>query len=299
MTGTLEDGDWHTLLQRIAAKKCTPFLGAGACHGVLPLGSKVAANLAEEYDYPLEDRHDLARVAQYIAVGYDALFPKERIADSFKNVPAPDFASVDEPHALLADLNLPVYVTTNYDDFMYKALEDRRRRPRRELCHWHQGLERTQKSVFALDSSYVPDESNPVVFHLHGHVDVPESLVLTEDDYLDFLKRMSENSNLLPPRIQQAFTGASLLFLGYSISDWDFRVLFRSLVSSLAISQQRAHVSVQLAPGGEALSGEQRTKMQQYLDRYFGQLHIRVYWGTCREFAIELRQRWDAFQARA
>ena len=37
MSNTLEDKDWDLLLRRIKAGKCTPFLGAGAAYGVLPL----------------------------------------------------------------------------------------------------------------------------------------------------------------------------------------------------------------------------------------------------------------------
>jgi hypothetical protein len=95
--------------------------------------------------------------------------------------------------------------------------------------------------------------------------------------------------------MEQAFAGASLLFLGYRIADWDFRVLFRILVSYMDISTKRAHVSVQLVPGEDRLSKPKKEKAQEYLDRYFDELKIRVYWGTCREFAEELRKRWEAF----
>lgn len=123
---------------------------------------------------------------------------------------------------------------------------------------------------------------------------MPESLVLTEDDYLDFLVNISREQDLLPPRIQEALTGASLLFIGYRIADWDFRVLFRSLDSYFEKSLGRAHVSVQLIP--DVGSPEQKENAKEYLDRYFGKLNIRVYWGDCREFAAELKKRWEDYK---
>ena len=81
-----------------------------------------------------------------------------------------------------------------------------------------------------VDPGLVPTQANPVVFHLHGHYDVPESLVLTEDDYLDFLVAVSRDDGLLPHQIQKALAGASLLFLGYRLADWNFRVIHRGLV---------------------------------------------------------------------
>ena len=62
-------------------------------------------------------------------------FVKQRFADDIlMGVSLPDFRAPDEVYALLADLRLPIYVTTNYDDFMYEALKDRGRSPQRAIC---------------------------------------------------------------------------------------------------------------------------------------------------------------------
>jgi SIR2-like protein len=287
MAITLSDHDWDMLLHRIHAGKCTPFLGAGINHGVLPLGAEIARKWAEAYGYPLEDASDLARVAQFMAITRDKMFPKETILKLFATVAPPDFTAPDEPLAALADLPLPVYMTTNYDDFLVKALVDRKKDPRRELCRWNSSLKGKPPALR-------PTVANPVVFHLHGHHEVPESLVLTEDDYLDFLVNLSRDQDkLLPPRIQQALTEASLLFIGYRLVDWDFRVLFRGLVHSTEASLRRVSVAVQLPPHAPE-PGHQHT-VQKYLTDYFEDIKVRVYWGTAREFATELRERWRRF----
>jgi len=297
MSGTLSEKDWNLLLRRIRDGRCTPFLGAGACYGVLPLGAEIAQRWAKTSGYPLEDRRDLARVAQYRGVIEDPMSPKEALVREFGEARPPDFREPDEPHAMLAGLPLPIYLTTNYDDFMWRALkEGARKEPKQELCRWNKYLENLPS---AFDGDFEPTVATPVVYHLHGHTGHPESLVLTEDDYLDFLvnlgkdeSREAREQKFLPPRIQQALTGASLLFLGYSIADWDFRVLFRSLVGYLERSITRAHISVQLLP---QVSEELEDKAQQYLDAYFGETKIRVFWGTCREFVAELKDRWEEF----
>ena len=295
MPNTLEERDWRLLLRRIKAGKCTPFLGAGACFGVLPLGSHIAEKWAEDHHYPLEDCGDLARVAQFLAVEYDPMFPKEEILEQwFKKVALPDFTEPDEPHGALADLPLPIYMTTNYDDFMVQALESRNKDPKRELCRWNQ-LVKDRPCIFESEPGFMPTVANPVVFHLHGHDKVPESLVLTEDDYLDFLVNISRDQALLPPRIQEALTGASLLFIGYSLADWSFRVLFRGLVTSTEPSLRRISVTVQLPPRSTDAPESMQQQVQKYLDEYFNRIDVRVYWGTAREFAAELRRRWREF----
>ncbi|MFC1717077.1 SIR2 family protein [Candidatus Poribacteria bacterium] len=295
MSSTLEDRDWRLLLTRIRNGECTPFLGAGACYGVLPLGAEIAGEWAQEYSYPLDDScQELARVSQFLAVEYDNMFPKGELARKLQNAAPPDFSKPHEPHSVLADFPLPIYITTNYDNFMMQALTSRNRAPKQELCQWNELL-KNQPSVLGPESDFEPTAANPVVFHLHGHFGVPQSMVLTEDDYLDFLVEISRYQELLPPRIEEAFASTSLLFLGYRLTDWDFRVLFRSIVSYLAKSLGMTHVSVQLVPGGDAVSDEQREKAREYLGRYFDDQKIRVYWGTCQEFITELKERWEEF----
>lgn len=292
MPSKLEEKDWDTLLKRINDGKCTPFLGAGACFGVLPLACDIARKWAKDNDYPLADCTDLAHVAQFLAVDRKApMFPKDEIARLFKKVPPPNFNEPDEPHGVLADLPLPIYITTNYDDFMVQALRSRNKRPKQELCRWNKYIREDQPSIFESGFSPTPDE--PVVFHLHGHKEVPESLVLAEDDYLDFLVNISRHQALLPPLIQRTLTYTSLLFIGYRLADWSFRVLFRGLVDSMEASLRSLNVAVQLPP---ETSETERQKAVTYLTDYFWNKQVVVIWRTAREFAAELKERWERFK---
>ncbi len=295
----MQERDWRRLLKRIEEGKCTPFLGAGACAGVFPVASQIAQDWAREYSYPLEDTYDLARVAQFVAVTEDNMLPKEKIQKCFQDVPLPDFFAPDEPHGVLAELPFPIYITTNYDDCMTKALKSRHKDPIQEMCRWNSFLRMNKESIFNKEPGFKPIAARPIVFHLHGHLRTAQSLVLTEDDYLDFLVMMSRDDphdELLPPCIRLAMAGSSLLFLGYRIADWDFRVLFRSIFSYLQKSIAYAHISVQLVPGHGKLEKDQLEKAQQYLVKYYSKLEIGMYWGTCRQFAAELKQRWTEYK---
>jgi hypothetical protein len=294
MPRELSDRDWRILIPLIREGRCTPFLGAGACDGTLPLGSEVARQWAQEYAYPLPDKSDLARVAQFLAIDQYEMFPKDLIRRRFEEIPPPDFGQDDEPHALLADLNLPLYITTNYDQFMFAALQDRGRDPRTDFCRWNQFPEAVgEHSV--LDSGYQPTRANPLVYHLHGHIGLPQSMVLTESDYLDFLIRLSRDQDLLPAVVRRALAGTALLFIGYSLRDWSFRVVLRGLVSSLGASVGYTSIAVQLPP--QDATEEEVRRTQEYLDQYFDEIQrikVRLYWGDCRDFCRELRQHWEA-----
>jgi hypothetical protein len=288
MANGLSDDDWNLLLGRIRSGNCTPFLGAGACAGTLPLGGDIAEQWAREFGYPLSDTRDLARVSQFLAVRMgDAMAPKERISAELARFPPPDPTADGEPHAVLADLPLPVFITTNYDGFMSEALRRAHKDARPEICRWNRSPSLRGEAV-VLTSGFVPTAARPVVFHLHGRLEVPESLVLTEDDYLDFLVAVSRDQRLLPHQIKKALAGASLLFIGYRLADWNFRVLHRGLVMAGETSLRRLSVTVQL----RAASAE-----RDYLEKYFGAMNVRVYWGNAADFAAELRERWASSQS--
>lgn len=292
-----DDGDWEGLLLAIRHKRCTPFLGAGACAGTLPLGSDIAEDWAKEYDYPFEDRTNLVRVAQFVADHRGPSVPKFKIIDRLNGCGRPDFADRNQIHRVVADLPLPVYVTTNYDDFMREAFRYSQppRQIRREVCKWHMARRRFRPQS---DETLSATVENPVVFHLHGTLDEVESMVLTEDDYLDFLMSISEVHDLIPPRIEHAFVDSTLLFLGYSLEDMNFKVLFRRLVSYIQLNSSASHVAVQLAPRRNETTEAQLARarrQQRYLERHLDLQKVKVYWGTCAEFASELRRRWEGF----
>src|ERR1700694_3081351 len=141
----ISENDWRTLLGKIRAGYCTPFIGAAAADGVLPLASQLAQDLLLEEESgstalcPLPNRDDLARVAQYLAVVHkDGTWPNLKIAEHIRRSPRPNYGDEAEPHRTLADLNLPVYLTTNYDTFMFDALKARGRAVRREFARWTQ-----------------------------------------------------------------------------------------------------------------------------------------------------------------
>jgi hypothetical protein len=264
------------------------------------LGAEIATTWAKEHGFPLENKTDLAKVAQYIAINVDATRPKELILERLENVQKGfNFNDEKEPLNVLAQLPLPVYITTNYDDLLYDAISHHGRPtdrvPAREICKWNNS-KNLQPVLFRKGSKFQPTRTTPVVYHLHGHKSVVDSIVLTEDDYLDFLVNMSKDINeFLPVRIQAAITGSSVLFVGYSLADIDFCVIFRGLRGNLDASLDKMSIAVQL-PYDDA--NPDKKKAEEYVTRYFGNIKVKVYWGTASQFTSELWERWKVFPGR-
>jgi hypothetical protein len=273
--------DWDQLLWAIEEERCTPFLGAGACVPTLPTGLELAREWSREHQYPLGDDDDLARVAEYLAVEQSPMAPKHALRRRLREATPPKFAE-DEPHWVMAQLPIPVYLTTNYVDYMAEALRQALRNPRVDFCRWTT-TPAVKNHPSQLPKAFTPSAQDPVVYHLHGHVEVPQSLVLTETDYVAFLVELARR-RLLPHQIERALANGSLIFLGYGFRDWDFRVIFRGLVAAQEAVRELG-VTVQLE------TDDQRSRA--YLEKYFDDLDLRVYWGDARAFAHELWQRWQ------
>jgi len=161
-----------------------------------------------------------------------------------------------------------------------------------ELCRWNEYVAMLP-SVYDDDPGYRPTEQNPLIYHLFGHLKEPDSVVLTEDDYFDYLIGVTRDKDLIPPIVRRALADTALLFLGFRMEDWDFRVLFRSLMSQEGRRRRSryAHVAVQIDPEEGRIQEPERAR--RYLESYFQGADISIYWGSVFDFVRELQERWE------
>lgn len=278
--------------------------------------------------YPLSDSYSWARVAQYLQVdrkkvpipGTEYLrFLKRRLLAmarnkkgyeekvrqleewmdelSFSHIATdldyptyrPDRADREDPLLLLAKLPLPVYITTSYSNFLERALLKTGKRPSTQICFF---TEKSRKGIsnYLPDGNYVPDVTRPVVYHLFGMEDYRPSMVLSEDDYLDFLMRVDSvigSQKDYPTDLSLAFSDSSLILLGYSLRDWDFRTLFRLILK--ARQEQQPSIAIQFKP--ELGQKDYEMSAFNYLKRYFENQKFEIRWSRADKFVYEL---WDA-----
>jgi len=291
---------------------------------------------------PIEDSKELARVAQFHSVRQrDSVEAKRQYLEALKGYLVAlaldngdvdrdlveEFSSVDRrssisfsdlarkfgyprypnptcnPMRLLAELPLPIYLTTCHHRFLEHAiLQAGSREPMSEIFYWHDGLKRIP-SVLDQWPDYEPSKERPLVYHLFGLDDYPESLVLSEDDYLDYLIRLSSLSYEvkyadrkmgLPDCVSIALNSTALLLLGYDVYDWDFRVLFKGLIQIIA-NARKSHtpkgIVVQLEPTADGDPDKQQ-EIKGYLSEYFDQSHFAVYWGDIQSCVHRIWQLW-------
>jgi hypothetical protein len=120
-------------------------------------------------------------------------------------------------------------------------------------------------------------------------------MVVTQDDYLDYLATISRNHEyMLPTSVHEALASTTLLFLGYRLEDLDLKVIMRGLLTNLDLERWgMLHVAVQLdVPRAEA-SEAKNQEVIRYFQKYFSKSKIDVYWGSTQQFVADLYTRWQ------
>lgn len=311
---------WPDLLRNIQRGRCTPILGPALSEALVGSRREIAQNWADNYQFPMapHDREDLPQVAQYLAVNQSDIFVRDELSEYLQaeilrryrhDLPEDARrASLEdlvraagarqraqdptEPHQVLAGLPFPILITTEPTSLLDDALTAAGKEPQVEICRWNEHVE-WLPSIYDDEPAYRPTAQRPLVYHLFGRLGHPDSLVLTEDDYFDYLIGLTSNRKLVPGVVLRALADTALLFLGFRMDDWNFRVLFRSIMSQEGRARRGryAHVAVQIDPEeGRILEPE---RARRYLESYFQDADISIYWGSVEDFVRELHERWQ------
>jgi hypothetical protein len=311
--------NWRLIEDRIADGDVIPIIGPQVSDYFMRSRRQIARALASQCRFPLApyERGNLQKVAQYTEIAEDRrklerrfmragrAYAAERLSIEVPEPGSPEdtraaldavwravAASADKEEAfhLLAKMRCPLYLTTNFHDFLSRALaatlglEPERIRDRIWTLNDKGGILRIDED--ADDQSFAMTRSNPQVHHLFGRYDYPHSLAFTEDDYFRFLLGFKDRWKKLPERLRARFNDSALLFLGFDLEDWDFRVLFRSLLELENSQEMRKipHVAVQIMPDDDHLNDPERA--QRYLLDYFKRITEKpvIFVGSARDF---------------
>jgi hypothetical protein len=315
--GSGSNNVWPPLLSHIEKKRCLPILGPGLVDSLLGTRVEMARILAEAWNYPMsmESRKNLPQVSQYLTSIWDEVSFIEKMMDYSKNMIYKRFKdeiseidktqdldklisnigrkrrneNVNEPHGFLAKQNIPVFITTTFNSLLEDALKEEGKEPRSEICHWND-RNKDFVSINKKDPDYEATVKEPLVYYLFGRICEPESLVITEDNYFDYLIGITKFNDDIPLVIKNYLANSSLLMLGHELDSWDFRVLYRSILNQEGAEKGRQlrNMAAQVNPEEDNIVEPEEAR--KYLEKYFGEKKIDVFWGTVYEFIHEFNK---------
>jgi DNA-binding SARP family transcriptional activator len=224
---------------------------------VAVLGAEIGdltARLAQRFDY-VENGYGLPRVAQYVSVmkGSGPLYDELHALLDADATPTPIHRFFASLPPLLRERGVPhqLLVTTSYDLALEAAFLEAEEEfdvvsyiaagPQRgKFCHIRPD---GTGHVVDLPNTYATElslEERTVILKLHGQVDRGperewESFVVTEDDYIDYLSH-SDVAAAVPVGLAAKLRRSHFLFLGYTMADWNLRVVLNRLWSDHPLS---------------------------------------------------------------
>jgi hypothetical protein len=305
---------WDEIRASVESQSCLPILGAGLTERLFGSSCYLAQTWADEARFPLAPRYEqeLPQIAQYLLVSQGMNRLRRQITAHWirqlqRYEPAEALTKIQlqqlvlnagrrrreqdstEPHRLLADLPFPVYLTANQDTWLEDALREAGKAPTVEFFRWNHDLQDLKRFPRRYNEGS-ESETTPLVYHLFGSIDIIDSLVLTEDDYFEYLTSMARSAGDFPSAVEQALTTNVLLFLGFSVTDWHFRLLLRSLLPgerrrTRAYPVTRA-LAVQVSPGEDV---REPARAAEYFRKYFQDAAVRdMYFGHAEDFVEDL-----------
>jgi|GEM_PF-5515217 len=261
--GGFVDFRYEAVLKTLARKfvadeeDCLIFLGAGVAKDSrdekhLPTGPQLAEELAKECHLEWHEYVPLSTVAFYYEFFYgrDELnrFLRDRIANPDIK-PSSTLEGLMDVISILESINKDVLVvTTNYDQHFEVAYKKTfGREPivvvynggtdaKDDTTPLHLGIARNW-------TTWRPRRGT-CLYKMHGCISQAHgnNLVITEEDYVNFLSNALSDHPMkrLPLYLLGRISESSTLFIGYSLSDWNFRVIFKATAEKIAQTENYA-----------------------------------------------------------
>jgi hypothetical protein len=236
-----KDENWGKLTHAIEQKECILMLGPDVpCEMVdgkqRPLSEILANHLAKKIDGHIRENintSDLAQVADcFLMIERD----RQKLENEVANFYYQRKSQCSDLYRNLAALPFYLTVTTTPDFMFLKALKDEGKNPAKEFYHFkpdnvEEKKEEEEKKKQGMELVKMGTVENPLVYYFYGSIEKTRSLVLTENDVLDFLVGLISRNPPMPENVLSELKNESksFLFLGFGFRNWYLRILLHVL----------------------------------------------------------------------
>lgn len=277
----IED-DWKVLIHTIRKENCILMLGpetAMANGQSKPLSKSLADLLIQDMEPRFKehiDHSNLMEVAQYYRLqkGIEQILMQLKIQEFYTQNGSSLSSSF---YRDLAALPFYLSIHSSPDEMFFTALKEQHKNPKTGWYNY-------QKKKSHMESIGTPTE--PMLFYLYGSIKDDESLVVTENDLLDFLVSITAKDSL-PDRLFNELQAPdkSFLFLGFGFKHWYLRILLHILKIK---NDKRSFALEDFSPRNDA---EFKSTVLFFRE---GPCKIHFSEQSFAEFAAELRRRFEA-----
>jgi hypothetical protein len=156
-------------------------------------------------------------------------------------------------HRALASLPFLLILTTCHDALLFEALQAAGKKPLKQRYDVR-GDGRDNSNFFLPGSP-----ESPIIYHMFGDAEEPRSLILSENDLLDFLIAIVSERPPLPNSLVRALKrpGQNFLFIGLGVKQWYLRVLLKVIVRTLELHRTASAIATEPLKGLSEVDREQ------------------------------------------
>ena len=233
----MDEQDLKLIFNAIESGKCLPFLGAGACTAFskpdgneepgLLTGGQLAELLAKKCQYTNGSVYDLSKVAEHFL--YQNNGDRDALEHEIKGL-LQKRCTPRPIHTVLAQLcQVRIVITSNYDTILEDELKDHNRLITKHVYN------PTNPKTGHFQGTIFFGERDLILHKMHGSLDEPGSMVITDSDYIQYLTYLNDIDRGMPSYFRTTIIPQfTLLFLGYSLQDWNFKVLWEGVLARYA-----------------------------------------------------------------
>ena len=280
--GFLSDRQWKRLIRDIKNQRCVLMLGprmggVNRSDNWYPLVEDFSRYLTKELDQEQIPYDELeVKNLPYTAQCFLSIDGVKRIdlEDEIVSYYQQHSKEIPEIYNQLAKLPFPIIIDATFERYIAQSFENIGK-----LCQegFYNFRRKVTKEINWREFTY----QAPLVYKLFGSLEKPESLVITDEEQLEFIRNVIKDDPGFPDEVLEQFNhNKSYLFLGFNLMHWQFRLLLEYL--NLKESNQ-TH-----APQTKGYNVDATTK--NTFERRFKFLFIDK---DAPEFLKELRQRLD------
>lgn len=238
----MTDTDWNIIIQQIRNNDC-----------ILMLGPEISSDLPKESDKPLIQllHQEIAtELSDQGGFDYDKLLNSdfEHVTSIYARMNTPQelqevvtrfYKKYQEQkncvHCDLASLPFSLIVNTTPDMMFESALKNIKKGYLADYYDY-KGPKR--------DTIPMGNQAQPLIYHLYGSCEQPRSLVLSENDLIEFLVAVISKAPPLPNNLKTEFNDPDKCFLflgfGFGVKNWYLRILLNVLQGSSRKSRSYA-----------------------------------------------------------
>lgn len=212
------------LLNDFLCDRVVPFVGSGFSKNAdisddisVPDWNELGKSVASEIDDYKYENNAIDTFSYY-----EYLFSRTKLIELLKGKLHADTIYPGKTHEAFCKIFKNVICTTNFD-FLIENQMTKLQRP---------------KAVIATEDGLAINNNNACrIIKLHGDFNNPDKMVITENDYDGYVK----NNPIFCTYIANLFITNTMLLVGYSLDDSDFRSIWRMITNRLGKMSQPAY----------------------------------------------------------